>query len=282
MENKSTILNELREISPVVAAISNQAPYSVPDGYFEELPGQLKLRIGIELNSIEDPNLSIGKAPTYQLPEGYFDGLAGSILNRIRANESAHPKDELELLSPLLAGLNKKNPFTPPAGYFEDLSGNVLSGVQAIEFVNEALENLSPMMMSLKDKNVYSVPPDYFESFPAEMIAKLNQQPARVVSIGFGKKMFRYAAAAVLAGAILFGGYKILNPSGKTQDIATVSEADLEMFLNSTTIPLADTSTIAPAPINEDNGKDLLADVSDDELQQYLEQHGGAASTYTN
>src|SRR5258707_799441 len=114
MDSRTTILDELKEISPLVATIGHEAPYTVPAGYFK--------------------------------------GLAGTVLNRIKASSATSPKEELAFLSPLLNRLEKKSPYSMPAGYFNELPDNVVSGVQAIEFVNEELENLSPLMASLKDK----------------------------------------------------------------------------------------------------------------------------------
>ncbi len=287
MDNKTTILNELREISPVIAEIGNRVPFSVPNGYFETLPAMLMQRIAIEDHNLKEPQLTINKAATYQAPEGYFEGLAGSIMNRIKASEAGNPKDELDLISPLLGGMEKKNPFTSPAGFFEDFSSKVLSGVPASEIVNEELENLSPIMNGLKDKNVYAVPENYFANFAGTVLSKINTQPAKVVSISFGRKIMRYAAAAVIAGVLITGAYKFINPTTvsttSVDGIANVSENEMEGFLNNNTLPLADTTAAEPAPITEDNEKDLLADVSDDELQQYLEQHGGTvANTYNN
>ena len=281
MEIRDNILSELREISPLVASISKQVPYVVPQPYFDGLAMQVMLRIGMEEKTGADPILNISKENTYKAPEGYFDGLAASILNRIKATETENVQEELELLSPLLGKIEKKNPFTSPTGYFDDLSKTITEGVQAIEFVNEELENLSPVMNSLKEKNVYSVPQGYFENFATETLNKIQHQPAKVISIGFGRKILRYAAAAVVVGVMTLGAYKIINPSNapdETATIAKVSDHDLEGFLDNNSISIADTSAATNTEITEDDTKDLLADVSDEELQQYLEQHSGAAA----
>jgi hypothetical protein len=290
MEIRDNILSELREISPLVASVSKQVPYAVPQSYFDGLAMQVMLRIGLEEKTGADPLLNISKENTYKAPEGYFDGLAASILNRIKATETENAQEELELLSPLLGKLERKNPFTPPAGYFDNLSKTIVEGVQAIEFVNEELENLSPLMNSLKEKNVYAVPQGYFENFATETLNKVRHQPAKVISIGFGRKILRYAAAAIVFGVMTLGAYKIINPSNapedpiaKVSDRSKVSDQDLESFLDNNTASIADTSAVTTAEISDDDSKDLLADVSDEELQQYLEQHGGpAANANTN
>src|SRR5450432_4136016 len=155
MENINPILIEIKDISPVVAGIGNLNPYTTPPAYFDGFAIQLMLRIALEQKAGIDPVLNINKDHTYQVPENYFEGLAGDILARIKAQQSSSAKEELELLSPLLGQVGKKNPFTSPDGYFNDFSDNIVAGVKAIEFVNEELENLSPTMFDLKNKRVY-------------------------------------------------------------------------------------------------------------------------------
>jgi hypothetical protein len=286
MENSNPILNELMEISPVVRAIDNRVPFTVPAGYFDTLAIQVLLRIAIEEKSGEDPVLNINKEIVYEAPEGYFENLAGSIINRIKAENAATTKDELELLSPLLGKISKTNPFSSPDGYFTDISDNIIAGVKAIDFVNKELENFSPVMIGLKNKQVYDVPEGYFDMAPALILQKaLEQQPAKVISIGFGRKIARYAAAAVVTGIIVVAGYLYQNKNAApTTDIAAatakIPDQEIENFLNNNTVSLADTyaDTVNTATVEEtgtaaDETKDLLADISDEELQKYVDQH---------
>jgi len=326
MEKNNPILDELKEISPFVAAIGRQQIYSVPGGYFQGLAIQVMLKIAIEEKAGIDPVLSISKENVYQVPQGYFeglagniinfiktqeaykykadadpvlaitkenaykvpqgyfDGLAGSIMNRIKAQETESSKEELELLSPLLSQIGRTHPFTSPEGYFNDISDNIIAGVKAIDFVNEELENLSPVMLKLKGKQVYEVPDGYFENTAASFLDKAkHQQPAKVISIGFGKKLVRYAAAAIVVGVIAVAGYfytgnkpatTLQNPN--VPGIAKVSDLEIENFLNNNTVatPGADSTLVTDGDINENDSKDLLANISDEELQQYAtDQH---------
>jgi len=292
MENRNNILNELKEISPFVAAIGNQQTYTVPQGYFDGFAVQLLLRIAIEEKAGADPVLTISKDNPYQAPQGYFDGLAGNILNRIKAGESENPKDELELLSPLLSQIGKKNPFSAPGGYFTDISDNIVAGVKAIDFVNEELENLSPLMLALKSKQVYEVPEDYFENSAAVFLSKAKQQPAaKIISIGFSRKILRYAAAAVVIGFVAVSGYLFSGKTDKPGDpaggldsttIAKIPDQEIERFLNNNSVSLADVATVDDNTVNSNDIKDLLADISDEELQHYLEQNGSNPNSITN
>jgi len=258
----------------------------VPAGYFDALAGNMLLKINEE--KTENGSLpNISKTPVYEVPAGYFDSLAGNILNRVKAAAATSPAEELAFLSPVLSRLEKKSPFSTPEGYFIDLSDNVVSGVQAIEFVNEELENLSPLMVSLREMSIYQVPPRYFEQLPAEMLNKVKKQPARVVSMTFTKRVVRYAAAAAVIGIIAMVGYLFINRTGSSNDpnaipgvshpeVAKVSDQELESFLADNTVALADAGTVVTNDgISESDTKDLFANVSDDELQRYLEDHGG-------
>ena len=281
MENKNTILDELKNISLVVASIGNQNPYTPPQGYFDGLAVQVMLRIAIEEKAGADPVLNINKDNTYQAPEHYFDNLAGNIMNRIKAQETGNAKEELELLSPLLGQIGKKNPFTSPEGYFNDFSENIVAGVKAIEFVNEELENLSPTMLSLKKKQVYEVPDGYFDNTASVILNKAKQQqPAKVISIGFGKKIMRYAAAAVVIGIVATSSWIYFKPVSTTDTIAGIvdkvknaSDDEILNFTENNTASVADTAIITTDDdISYKDSKDLLANISDEELQQYADQ----------
>ena len=368
MKNRVNILNELREISPVVAQIGDQNPYTVPAGYFEGLAGQVLQSIkadegntpvlpptinpyqvpqgyfnnlanellkrvkaeeltspllqqaknnpyqvpadyfeglaGQILQRVKADDITISPALTnknpYDVPQGYFDSLPATILNRIKAEQTDNASEELEMLSPLLSRIGKTTPFSMPAGYFDELSENAVAGAQAIEFVNGELENLSPLMTSLRNKQVYEVPTGYFEQLPGRVLdAAKVQQPAKVISISFARRVMRYAAAAVVAGIIGVAGWMYLGnhnssvkhdsptvagfiPEQKKQ-LDSVSDDVLEKYLeNQTAVPVetapAATNTTANAEIDTNDMKDMLADVSDEDLQQYLEKYGSSVN----
>ncbi|HEY0679166.1 MAG TPA: hypothetical protein VGD17_12815 [Chitinophagaceae bacterium] len=241
MEAKSTILKELQEISPAVAAIGSHLPYRVPQGYFE--------------------------------------GLAGSILDRIRAG-SLNSREELETISPLLSGLSRKTPYEVPSDYFADLTENVVGGVKAIDFVQDELQTLSPMMEGLKRTNVYNVPSGYFDSLPVKILNKVQErQPAKVISMNT-RRFTRYAAAAILTGALAIGGWFYLNRSANTEqtvagiekisDDNKVSDEEMSSFIENETLPLVVSTSSVNEDIDESDVKEMLAEVSEDELQQFL------------
>ena len=292
MESRNDILNELMLISPLVAKINHATPYQAPEGYFNQLEGQIMQRLNSIENTKLDPQLAVSNINMYQVPEGYFDGLAASILNRIKAAETNDVTEELELLSPSLLGLNKTNPFAVPTGYFNELAGNVVAGVQAIEFVNEELENLAPWLTELKQKKVYQVPQGYFDNLSDLILEKAKHQPAKVVAISFTKRVIRYAAAAIVIGVMAVGPWMYNRPVNtgeeptvtKVKEFAkSMSDEDIQNFVVNSSASLADNNTVSvPGEVTEADTKVLFADVSDDELQQYLQEHGGATTVNNN
>ena len=106
MENSNDILQELREISPVIAGIQKVNVFTVPMGYFTSLSDDI-------LASLKEEGIGLpGMAShpvSYEVPAGYFDDLATTILSRIKAQQNEQAADELKALSPLLFSLQHKN-----------------------------------------------------------------------------------------------------------------------------------------------------------------------------
>lgn len=283
-------MNELQDLSGVLAQNDPCGmPYRVPQDYFEQLPEKM-------LERVNDPAALPASSQPYTVPQGYFEGLADNVLNRIKAMESGFADEELKAISPLLSGLNKTMPYEVPAGYFEELAGNVTDGAKAIDLVNEELENLSPLMNSLRNKKAYTVPGGYFENLPDRMLAKVQEgQSAKVVSISFRSRIVRLAAAAIVTGLIVLAGWlfrnnpvqpaagEIVNKGNPGTVIpVTISDEEIEQFLKEETL---NTDAVAATDVQElkaENVNDMLADVSDEELEQFIGSNGDTNTELTN
>ncbi len=122
MENRIDILNELKELSPVVAAIQKVNVFTVPEGYFVHL--STDILVGIE------KGLSNTASSVSDVPTGYFDTLADTILSKIKALDAEDAAVEIRALSPMLYSIQNENVFVVPKNYFENLSGTVLNKVK--------------------------------------------------------------------------------------------------------------------------------------------------------
>ncbi len=278
-------------LSPALQQANNN-PYEVPQGYFEGLADNILQRVKaekVDLSSV----LQQANTNPYTVPHGYFDNLPETILNRVKATDADNAIDELEILSPLLSQIGKKMPFSTPAGYFNEVGENAIAGAQAIDFVNIELENLSPLMQGLKRIMVYKVPAGYFDLLPGQVMKAIKaQQPAKVVSISVTRRVLRYAAAAVAAGLIITAGWFYSNRGTGTKggppsmaQLDSISDEMLQKYLENQAPTPAENPIAATAAVDEldaNDMKDMLADVTDEDLQQYLEKYSTLKEVNTN
>ena len=240
MKQNSNILQELKELGSSLAGLAAQNIYSVPDGYFE--------------------------------------GLAGQVLNRIKAMEAANAAEELGYLSPILSNVSKKLPYTVPTGYFEGLEEKLMQTVRNssdYQTATEELETLSPLLSGLKKEMPYSVPQGYFETLAADINTQANETETKVVSIS-SRKWFRYAAAAMVVGVIATLSFMLINQDKVTADkdsyawvkknIKKVSTEKIEEFIQLT----GEDKSIASIDTKIEDVKELIKDVPDNEIQSLL------------
>ena len=251
-----------------------------------------KNNIAQELRELESSLADLSAQNTYSVPEGYFEGLAKQVLNRIRAMEAATAAEELGHLSPLLSQLPKTMPYTVPAGYFEEMESTLVSvAMYGEQDASEELGNISPLLSGLKKEMPYSVPYGYFDSISAPVAE--THQPAKVVSMGGSRKWFRYAAAAVVTGvvALLSILYISQDNNGKTEgtEVAKVEKNILkEIRKTSDTVLTEFVKQFDEAGLRSDETaatdtnkeiKDLLKDIPENELKQFLNETAETEST---
>jgi hypothetical protein len=236
------------------------------------------------LQELRELQSSLVNAPVqniYHVPGGYFEGLADQVLNRIKALEAENAAEELGYLSPLLNSLSKETPFTVPAGFFEGLAETVIESIKNdLQTPAEELEKLSPLLSGLKKEMPFSVPQGYFERLTKTVNIESAKPVTKVVSIT-AQKWFLYAAAAVVIGFVAITGFLLLNrnePANTDPEaivnkmMKKVSTEEIEEFTE-----LADDGALAVIGTKNDeikevnDIKELIKDIPDEEIQQFLE-----------
>lgn len=219
-----------------------------------------------ELNSGLNPN---SDSTPYSVPEGYFESLATSVLAKVKGEVLVSALEEIVQLSPLLSGISRKLPFAIPENYFQSNIENLGA------FTSKNEESL---VLSFVEKEMpYEAPTGYFANLPEQILERVSDSGAKVVPI-VRRKWMRLAVAAVVAGIMAISGIVYFNRGGNgtTNDPAVAvkkaSTQELNDFLKTTTvIDMNDMSkTTATAPKTE--RKKLFNDVSDKELQSFLNQ----------
>lgn len=182
----------------------------------------------------------------YRVPVGYFEHFAESLLVKIRS-EADDPDAEIQAISPLLAGLNRKTPYQVPDGYFDE----------------------------------FRVQKEKQEAFPAvEIIATepAKMKPAvKAIPLHSVRPYLKYAAAAVITGIIAGAAFLTLhnkNSPDPLNSLNGVSDQEMASYLENQDVhwvPGTSASTpTATAEFNDAEISELLGNVSDAELEQYL------------
>jgi hypothetical protein len=292
MDVKNDILEELRLLSAVVAAISRKTPYEVPGGYFLDLPARVLQQAGGRHVRGQMEHKSL----IFSVPEGYFEGFAQQVLDRIKtgaggvkmgaegmktgAVSSGPLAGEVEYagedpLSSILVEIGRRTPYSVPEGYFESHAPLLTVARRNNPYTIPAdyFEGQAPLL-AIARHNPYTVPAGYFdERATASRIGAVVEQgavvagSARVIESNVwgdvsgdvqrgGRRMnwLKYSAAAVVAGLILTVGFLRIHTSGHSS------------YKQSAPIDIAKT----------------MSSVSDQELQNFLTVQGATFEQPTN
>ncbi len=233
-----------------------------------------------ELIELKSALANVTPQNVYTVPVGYFEGLATQVLNRIKAFEAINANEELKYLSPSFSNVSRQIPYTVPAGYFEGLAENMMQLVREsndYQTAKEELETLSPLLSGMNKILPYSVPQGYFEN----LIEEKNKPAAKVISITH-RRWFKYAAAAVVTGFIVLAGFIYSNSRNAVdpveqpyawvkKNIKKVDKADIDAFVKLADEELTNQTAVATSPLKPGEIKELMKDISDKEIQDFLD-----------
>ncbi len=117
MNDAEHIRQELNDMSPLLAGISNEMMNEIPEGYFNGLSEKIMLTILEEADSIP-----VAELP-FTVPDDYFKVLPQTIFQKIKVgNQGAleiNSSDELAEIAPLLASISKTNVYAIDIDYFD-------------------------------------------------------------------------------------------------------------------------------------------------------------------
>jgi hypothetical protein len=169
--------------------------------------------------------------------------------------------------------ISREMPYTVPAGYFENLSGSILEKVTiTAQDARQEIQELSPLLAGLNRSLPFTVPAGYFEK---EITAP--RKTGKVIAIT-RRKIFRYAAAAVMTGVFVLAGLIYVTGNADpqkslarmekkvTKEIDRTSDKELIEFMETT----AGTDVAAIDMRDDING--MLKDVPSAELQRFLDE----------
>jgi hypothetical protein len=234
-----------------------------------------------EINGISNVIANIGNENPYAVPLNYFATVADEITDNIKISE-----------------LFKKpvTPFEVPENYFDNLSNNILSKIKQNTFavseeneISAELETIAPLLNTINKRNVYSVPDEYFNSFSVNISKK--PVPAKVINLFSRRKWLGYVVAAVITGIVATAGfyffdntsntdnpYQQLSKINITDGISKLSDAEINAFLNTQSAGVNFDNTLNNDSDDNTDIQEYLNNISDDEIQQYLNNNKNPAT----
>ena len=256
MKFDNDILNELQTLSPLWAGVQRENIFSVPEGYFETLSNTILISLKEEAGIINIKN-------TEDIPRGYFDNLSSSILEKIKAQQKNIVIDEQAALPVLLQNIQDKNLFEVPQQYFDNVASVILDKIKAQQKDNstEELEELSPLLRSIKQINIFDVPQGYFNTSPARVLNAVKASTAKVVRISKLRSFIKYAAAAVITGAMALGVYKYTDKPAVTNPVSPISYAKLDAAIEQ------------GKNMNAEQFNQALSNLTKEDITSYLEKN---------
>jgi hypothetical protein len=223
-----------------------------------------------ELREVAPLVVGISKETLYSLPDNYFDSLSDSILSQIRL-------EELRLAT---------NPYAIPDGYFENLPQIIITKIKSTKTeVDQELSEIAPFLANIKRDNVFSLPIGYFENLSPT--SRTQKRVSNVVSIKSNiRKWVTYAAAASVLFIIAISSYFFVSIHDRNaqkhltveQKIAELNEQEIVDYLKDNVDGFTSADLI-PANDNQDPEiQNLLQNVSDQDIQNYLDDYEEAPS----
>lgn len=264
MKSRETILDELKQISPLLAGIDPVNPYSVPYLYFEELEGKVKKAISEseEFSGFKSQGDSLLNQTRYELP---------GILNDLKAGNS----------------------MTVPAGYFDSFASNVLQKIKEEEANAEKLSpepvfELKPVPRNRDLNELKSVPQNPEPVFEETSKPSKSETGGRVIKMAPRRKVyFQWAAAAVTIGIIALAVFLYNGNRQPANNIAATTEIDdfsietLESFVDGQTLDLIP-AVAASSDLKAEDMREVIGDISEEALQLYLNTHNSNLETQVN
>lgn len=150
------------------------------------------------------------------------------------------------------------------------------------EIIQE-LDQVAPLLNTIAKKPVQTVPEGYFENFQVQI------EEAPVVQMNHKRKWFMVAAAAVVIGILVIGGFELINQPAVTANpglvinMEQIAKMDINQSVQSLSSDAIDeylkTANALAGPENSLHqytvdaiSETTVAEISDEELQLYLSE----------
>ncbi|MBC8111823.1 MAG: hypothetical protein H7Y04_12250 [Verrucomicrobia bacterium] len=237
--------------------LPKQTIFKTPPGYFENFAEKLQARLTEKpVFSDEFPLAAysvldeMSRKSIFLTPENYFETLADQILQKVQQSSVSDSLLEFLALERMtLEDIEKPEIFQVPENYFENLSQRILDKIQSdikpepLNFEDLEAAELG-VLASIPKQNIFKAPDNYFERLSGNINPEKTErsdvnQPVRTVRLI--PSWLRYSAS--VAALLVLGWFGYTN--------------------------FAEQDKIAETPC-----ENLLCQISDEEIVQYLNDNG--------
>ncbi|SHN42022.1 hypothetical protein [Chitinophaga sp. CF418] len=291
------IANELREIIPDAQWTTLKPSHGgVPAGYFEQLPGLILQKVRTaevqeELEMLSPLLAGVPKSVPLSVPPGYFEHLSQQIIQNITTEQQTLP--DAEEVSSILAGMPKAFPMSAPAGYFDQLDAVIMARIAETEgaaaaasttAIQEELAAISPLLAGIPKTMPLSVPTGYFDQLSTSVMAGIADVSAPVhnpvVRRMNVRKYMGWAVAACLVALVSVSTLFFIrgnrhNTNAIESTLANVSDQEIMEYLQSHSDAFDKEELTNYTPlIEEGNAISEVEELPAEAIQHYLDNTG--------
>ncbi len=190
---------------------------------------------------------NLNKENFFKAPEGYFENFSDKLMQRLQQNANVNKDEKPAEISVHFEEIKKENIFIVPKNYFEDLSSKINKRIE-LGFYNDKdeeqqIEEDLGILNSIEKRNIYNTPEGYFENLKVEIESRAvneNKKTSKNKIISFIPQWLTYSTSVAAVFVLMFVGYGFYRNNQPVQDPC----------------------------------KEMLCNVTDDEILQYLDENG--------
>lgn len=258
MENYHQIISELKLISPMLADAHRKNAYSIPEGYFDQLPKAILDRI-----LAENSEFSLPKAQPFTVPEGFFNQFSDLVMNRIKQQES-EVYQELEAIAPLLNTISKENIYTVPEGYFTK------SLVPDLSLLQQEKSKVIPMLKPVHSFRKYAIAAALtgIMAIGGWLLLNNNSSDNLAVTPAAANDRVSQQKDEVLTKALASTTYKEAKQLNVKEAINKIHQADLDGYLQTIPKTFSGSFAVNDESINVENSLEVI---NTEEISNYMD-----------
>lgn len=127
--------------------------------------------------------------------------------------------DELNEISPYMAGLSRNNPFTIPEGNFQILPDSIMLQIKTSSLTADSTTTLAP---GVSGESHWQIPEGYFDEFAEKMLVRMRREAHQHRPMTGRVFFMRYAMAAAFTGLLGLSLFSLMDQRSTEPDLREI------------------------------------------------------------